>query len=166
MHAAPVKWGLLARVEAIDAAQHALDLQYYIFRGDELGLIIASALLRAADRGVRVRVIVDDGETVVGDEKILALSAHPGIELRLFNPFRYRGHSQVVRAAEFLLNKNRLDYRMHNKFLVADNSVALIGGRNIGNQYFKIDPNSQFGDEDVVSAGPIVQQLSAVFDEF
>ena len=158
--------GLLARVELIDSARHSLDLQYYIFRGDESGLIVAAALLRAADRGVRVRVVLDDGETVAGDEKIAALSARQGIEVRVFNPLRYRGHNRVVRGAEFLFNKNRLDYRMHNKLLVADNAVALVGGRNIGDQYFQIDPDSQFGDDDVVAVGPIVQQLSGVFDEF
>ena len=158
--------GLLARVELIDSARRSLDLQYYIFRGDESGLIVAAALLRAADRGVRIRVVLDDGETVAGDEKIVALSAHQGIEVRLFNPLRYRGHNRVARGAEFLFNKNRLDYRMHNKLLVADNAVALVGGRNIGDQYFQLDPDSQFGDDDVVAVGPIVQQLSGVFDEF
>jgi len=158
--------GLLARVELIDSSRRSLDLQYYIFRGDESGLIVAAALLRAADRGVRVRVVLDDGETVAGDEKIAALSAQQGIEVRVFNPLRYRGHNRVVRGAEFLFNKNRLDYRMHNKLLVADNAVALVGGRNIGDQYFQLDPDSQFGDDDVVTVGPIVQQLSGVFDEF
>jgi putative cardiolipin synthase len=158
--------GLLARVEVIDAARRSLDLQYYIFRADASGLLVAAALLRAADRGVRVRIIVDDGETIKGDEKILAMSAHPGIEVRIFNPFRYRGHSRVIRGTEFLFSKSRLDYRMHNKLLVADNSVALIGGRNIGDQYFQIDPDSQFGDDDLVTVGPIVQRLSGVFDEF
>ena len=158
--------GLLARVELIDSSRRSLDLQYYIFRGDESGLIVAAALLRAADRGVRVRVVLDDGETVAGDEKIAALSAQQGIEVRVFNPLRYRGHNPVARGAEFLFNKNRLDYRMHNKLLVADNAVALVGGRNIGDQYFQLDPDSQFGDDDVVTVGPIVQQLSGVFDEF
>lgn len=158
--------GLLARVELIDAARHSLDLQYYIFRGDESGLIVAAALLRAADRGVRIRLVLDDGETAAGDEKIAALSAHQGIEVRVFNPLRYRGHLRVVRGSEFLFNKHRLDYRMHNKLLVADNTVALVGGRNIGDQYFQLDPKSQFGDDDVVAVGPIVQQMSGVFDEF
>lgn len=158
--------GLLARVELINSARRSLDLQYYIFHGDESGLIVAAALLRAADRGVRVRIVLDDAETVAGDEKIAALSAQQGIEIRVFNPLRYRGHNRVARGAEFLFNKNRLDYRMHNKLLVADNAVALVGGRNIGDQYFQIDPASQFGDDDVLAVGPIVQQLSGVFDEF
>jgi putative cardiolipin synthase len=94
--------GLLARVELIDAARRSLDLQYYIFRADESGLIVAAALLRAAERGVRIRVVLDDGESVAGDEKIAALSAHQGIEIRVFNPLRYRGHNRMVRGAEFL----------------------------------------------------------------
>jgi len=158
--------GLTVRVEMIDAAQRSLDLQYYIFRADESGNLIAQALLRAADRGVRIRLLVDDGETVAGDEKILSLSAHSGFEVRIYNPLRYRGHSKIRRGAEFLFDKARVDYRMHDKLMVADNVVAIVGGRNIGNQYFQIDPGSQFGDDDVVVAGPVVPQLSAVFDEF
>ena len=158
--------GLLARVELIDAASSTLDLQYYIFRGDESGLLIASALLRAAERGVRIRLILDDGESVAGDEKILALASQPGVEVQIFNPLRYRGHVRALRAADFVLEKGRVDYRMHNKLLIADNSVVLVGGRNIGDQYFQIDPKSQFGDDDVMAAGPVVAQLSAVFDEF
>src|SRR5882757_9416994 len=158
--------GLTARVEMIDAAQRSLDLQYYIFRSDDSGNLIAEALLRAAARGVRVRVLVDDGETIAGDEKLLALTARPGIEVRTFNPLRYRGHIRAIRATEILFGKARLDYRMHNKLMVADNAAAIIGGRNIGDQYFQIDPESQFGDDDVVVVGPIVQRLSAVFDQF
>jgi cardiolipin synthase C len=158
--------GFLTRVQMIDAAERTLDLQYFIFRGDETGRLITAALLRAADRGVHVRVLIDDGDTVAGDEQILALDGHPSVEIRVFNPFSYRGHARLRRTVEFVFNKRRLDYRMHNKLLVVDNSVALIGGRNIGNQYFQMDPESQFADDDVFSVGPVVQQLSATFDEF
>jgi putative cardiolipin synthase len=158
--------GLTARVEMIDAAQRSLDLQSYIFHSDRSGNLIAQALLRAADRGVRVRVLTDDGETVPGDERILSLAAKPSIEVRLFNPLRYRGRLKLLRGAEWLFDEGRLDYRMHNKLMVADNAVAIIGGRNIGDQYFQIDPESQFGDDDVVVAGPMVQRLSGVFDQF
>jgi putative cardiolipin synthase len=158
--------GFLTRVQMIDAAERTLDVQYFIFRGDETGSLITAALLRAADRGVRVRVLIDDGDTVAGDEQIFALDGHPSIEIRVFNPFAYRGHSGFLRGMEFAFNARRLDYRMHNKLLVVDNSVALIGGRNIGNQYFQMDPESQFADDDVFSVGPVVQQLSATFDEF
>src|SRR5271170_7090224 len=111
--------GFLARVQMIDAAERTLDLQYFIFRGDETGRLITDALIRAADRGVRVRVLVDDGDTVAGDEQISALDAHPNIEIRIFNPFVYRGHSHMRRSIEFMFNASRLDYRMHNKLLIA-----------------------------------------------
>jgi len=158
--------GFLVRAQMIDAAEKTLDLQYFIFRGDETGRLLTDALMRAADRGVRVRVLVDDGDTVAGDEQISALDVHPNIEIRIFNPFVYRGHSNLRRSIEFMIHASRLDYRMHNKLLLVDNAVALIGGRNIGNQYFQMDPDSQFADDDVFAAGPIAAQLSSTFDEF
>ena len=158
--------GFLIRMQMINAAQKTLDLQYFIFRGDDTGRLLTGAVLRAADRGVRVRVLLDDGETMAGDEQITRLEAHPSVEIRIFNPFAYRGHSTLFRATEFMFNASRLDYRMHNKLLVVDNAIALIGGRNIGDRYFQIDPASQFADDDVFSAGPIAQKLSASFDEF
>jgi putative cardiolipin synthase len=158
--------GFLMRAQLIDAAEKTLDLQYFIFRGDETGRLLTDGLLHAADRGVRVRVLVDDGDTMAGDEQVIALDAHPNVEVRVFNPFAYRGHSTVRRALEFMLHASRLDYRMHNKLMVVDNAVALVGGRNIGNQYFQMDPESQFADDDVLAAGPIVVRLSATFDEF
>ena len=158
--------GFLARMEMINAAERTLDLQYYIFHGDDTGRLLTGAVLHAADRGVRVRILVDDGETLAGDEQLTALEAHPLIELRIFNPFAYRGHVEGIRAIEFAFNSGRLDYRMHNKLLVVDNSAALIGGRNIGDQYFQIDPESQFADDDVFCVGPVVQRLSGTFDDF
>lgn len=158
--------GFLIRMQMINAAERTLDLQYFIFHGDETGRLLTAALLRAADRGVRVRVLIDDGETEPGDEQLAALQAHKSIEIRIFNPFSYRGHNKLFRATEFMFNASRLDYRMHNKLMVVDNSIALLGGRNIGDQYFQVNPESQFADDDVFSVGPIVQQLSATFDEF
>jgi cardiolipin synthase C len=158
--------GFLIRAQMIDAAERTLDLQYFIFHGDETGRLLTDALLRAADRGVRVRILVDDGATTAGDEQIIALDAHPNVQVRIFNPFAYRGHNTMRRALEFMLHASRLDYRMHNKLLVVDNTAALVGGRNIGNQYFQMDPESQFADDDVFAAGPIAARLSASFDEF
>src|SRR5664279_1332949 len=112
--------GFLMRMQMINAAERTLDLQYFIFRGDETGRLLTDGLLRAADRGVRIRVLVDDGDTLPGDEQILALAAHPSIEVRVFNPFVYRGHSRVRRALEFLAHPRRLDYRMHNKLMVVE----------------------------------------------
>jgi len=158
--------GFLTRMQMINAAEKTLDLQYFIFRGDETGKLLTDAVLHAADRGVRVRVLIDDGETASGDEQLVALVAHASVEIRIFNPFLYRGHSALLRAAEFAFNSRRLDYRMHNKLMVVDNAVALMGGRNIGDQYFQVDPASQFADDDMFTGGPIAQQLSASFDEF
>ena len=158
--------GFVTRVQMIRQAERTLDLQYFIFRGDETGRMITDELLRAADRGVRVRVLVDDGDTTDGDERILKLDGTPNIQVRVFNPFDYRKHNRILRNLDFAFHKSRLDYRMHNKLMVADNAVALIGGRNIGNQYFQLDPASQFADDDVFTAGPIVQQLSHSFDDF
>ena len=158
--------GFLARLEMINAAERTLDLQYYIFRGDETGRLLTDALSRAAERGVRVRVLVDEAERVPGDEQLLALSGHAGIEIRVFNPWRYRGNHNFLRDIEFILHHSRLDYRMHNKMLVVDGAVALAGGRNIGDQYFQVDPQSQFADDDVFVGGPITRDLSSKFDEF
>ncbi len=158
--------GFLMRMEMIKSAERTLDLQYYIFHGDESGRLLTDALIRAADRGVRVRLLLDDGETVRGDEQIFAIAARANVEVRIFNPFAYRGHNQLIRATEYLFNHSRLDYRMHNKLLVADNSIALVGGRNIGDQYFQIDPESQFADDDIFVGGPIVHDLSGTFDEY
>ena len=158
--------GLLARIQMIDAAQKTLDLQYYIFRGDTTGHLILDALTRAAQRGVAIRLLVDDGDTTRGDEQVLALRSQSGTQVRVFNPFRYRGHNRLLRALEFAGNSARLDYRMHNKLLVVDNTLALIGGRNIGNEYFQIDPQFQVADDDVFVAGPLVHTLSGTFDEY
>jgi len=158
--------GFLTRMQMINAAERTIDLQYFIFRGDETGRLLTGAVLRAADRGVRVRVLIDDGETVAGDDQIIKLEAHPAVEIRIYNPFSYRGHNVMIRATEFMFNSSRLDYRMHNKLLVVDNAIALLGGRNLGDQYFQIDPEAQFADDDVFAAGPIARKLSASFDEF
>jgi putative cardiolipin synthase len=158
--------GFLMRMEMIETAERTLDLQYYILRGDESGRLLTDALIRAASRGVRVRLLLDDGETLPGDERIFAIAGRANVEVRIFNPFAYRGHNRLMKGTEYLFNHSRLDYRMHNKLLVADNSIALLGGRNIGDQYFQIDPESQFADDDVFVGGPIVRALSGTFDEF
>lgn len=157
---------LLTRLQMVNAAERTIDVQYFIFRADDTGKLLTEAVLRAADRGVRVRVLVDDGETVAGDDQLVALDAHPRIEVRIFNPFAYRGHSTLLRALEFTMSNSRLDYRMHNKLMVVDNAIALIGGRNVGDKYFQVDPDSQVADEEVLAAGPVVKELSATFDMF
>jgi len=158
--------GLLLRLELIAQAQRSLDLQYYIFHGDESGRLVTEALLAAARRGVVVRILVDDGEAVAGDEQLFALAGDPNVAIRIFNPFRYRGHSSVLRGTEYLFSHSRLDYRMHNKLFVADEVVALIGGRNIGEQYFQVDPGGQYADDDVLVTGPETEALRGAFEAF
>jgi cardiolipin synthase C len=158
--------GFSARIQLIDAAEHSLDLQYFIYHQDQSGRLVTAAALRAADRGVRLRVLVDDGAVERGDHRIRLLAAHPGVEVRVFNPFSYRGDSTVLRGLEFAFNHRRLDFRMHNKLLIADNAGALIGGRNVGDEYFQADPGQQYADDDVFVVGPTVQELSAQFDAY
>ena len=159
--------GLLLRLELIERAQRSLDLQYYILRGDESGRLVTEALLAAARRGVRVRVLVDDGESAAGDEQLWALAGDPHVAIRVFNPWHYRGHNGFLRGLEFLGHHGRLDYRMHNKLFIADGAAALIGGRNIGDQYFQVDPGSQYADDDVlVTGGAEVGELAATFELF
>ncbi len=158
--------GLAARVQIARNAERTLDVQYFIFRGDQTGTLVLEELRHAADRGVRVRILVDDGDTKPGDEHVLELDGYPNMEVRVFNPFDYRGHNAALRNIDFFFHKSLLDYRMHNKLLVSDNGIALIGGRNVGNEYFQLDPDMQFADDDVFVGGPIVQALSKSFDEF
>jgi cardiolipin synthase C len=158
--------GLLLRLELIAQANSSLDLQYYIFHGDESGRLITEALLRAARRGVRVRILVDDAESAAGDEQVFALAGEPHVAIRIFNPWRYRGHNGFARGVEFAFSRTRLDYRMHNKLFVADGAIALLGGRNIGDQYFQVDPESQFADDDVFVTGPVVPTLAGTFEQF
>jgi putative cardiolipin synthase len=158
--------GFLTRIELIRAAERSLDLQYYIFRGDKTGSVVRDALKEAALRGVHVRILVDDADTVAGDERLFDLAGVPNVEVRVYNPWSYRGHVRLFRHLEFLTHHSRLDYRMHNKLLIADQAVALAGGRNIGDQYFQVDPDSQFADDDVFTVGAALVPLQKSFDDF
>jgi putative cardiolipin synthase len=150
------------RIAMIDQADKTLDLQVYIWQPDETGRIIAERLVRAADRGVRVRVLVDDMGLGGTDAGVASMDAHPNIEIRIFNPFANRTFSNL----DFLVDLDRVNHRMHNKTIVADNSFAVIGGRNIGDYYFSVNPNTNFRDLDIMAAGPIVRDISRVFDHF
>ena len=150
------------RVALIDFAEKTLDVQYYIWSADTIGLMLADRLVRAADRGVRVRFLLDDVNFKKRDSATASLAAHPNIEVRIFNPHRYRS----LRGAEFLANFGRLNKRMHNKILVMDNTCAIVGGRNIADQYFGLNEDFNNRDLDIAAAGPIVREISATFDEF
>jgi len=153
---------LAARIALADLAQKTLDVQYYIWEADATGRILTERLVRAADRGVRVRVLVDDINLSGRDARIAALDAHPGIEIRIFNPFKYRR----FRVLDFATDLARVNHRMHNKMMIMDNALSLVGGRNIGAHYFASHARSNFRDLDIVGAGPIVPETSNVFDHF
>jgi putative cardiolipin synthase len=149
-----------ARVLLAHAADRSLDVQYYIWRGDQTGYLLLEALWRAAERGVRVRLLLDDGGTTGLDREIAALDAHPSIEVRLYNPFASRGS----RAIGYLADFGRLNRRMHNKSFTADNQAAIVGGRNVGNEYFGAGGGTLFEDLDVIAVGPVVREVSKAFD--
>jgi phosphatidylserine/phosphatidylglycerophosphate/cardiolipin synthase-like enzyme len=149
-----------------DHAEKTLDIQYYIIHEDDSTRIFLHHLRMAADRGVRVRVLIDDLNTAGEDRRFMHLSEHRNVEVRIFNPFTAARFSTWIRWVASASEMQRVNHRMHNKLFVADNSIAITGGRNIGDQYFMRDPYSNYIDLDVVAAGPIVPELSASFDEF
>ncbi|WP_062607987.1 phospholipase D family protein [Caballeronia calidae] len=153
---------LLARVILTEKAEKSIDLEYYIWHSDLTGRTLASAVLKAADRGVRVRVLLDDLGTNADDEALLALSAHPNVSVRLFNPVASRGFKTISAALDF----SRVNRRMHNKAMIADNEAAILGGRNVGDEYFGASSAVTFGDLDVLMHGPIVHDVSNSFDIF
>jgi putative cardiolipin synthase len=149
-----------ARVVLADTAERTLDLQYYIWHGDQTGYLLFEAIWRAAARGVRVRLLLDDANTRGLDETIATLDAHANIEVRLYNPFVQRDARGVAFATDFA----RLNRRMHNKAFIADNQVAVMGGRNIGNEYYAAGEDVAFRDLDVAIAGAAVHDVSDAFD--
>jgi cardiolipin synthase C len=153
-------------ISLADHAERTLDIQYYIIHEDESTRTLLHHVRLAADRGVRVRLLVDDLNTAGEDRRFMHLSSHANVEVRVFNPFTAGRFSNWTRFLSSATDIRRINHRMHNKLFVADNSLAITGGRNIGDQYFTLDPRSNFVDLDVVAAGPIVSALSASFDEF
>ncbi|CAG4888949.1 phospholipase D family protein [Paraburkholderia saeva] len=153
---------LLARVVLTEKADRTLDLQYYIWHNDQTGEALADAVLKAADRGVRVRVLLDDLGTGADDEVLLAIASHPNVQVRLFNPVASRTFKKIGSLLEF----SRINRRMHNKSIIADNQAAILGGRNIGDEYFGASNDVSFGDLDVLTFGPLVHKVSTAFDQF
>jgi putative cardiolipin synthase len=141
-------------------AEKTLDLQYYIWRANRTGRLLLAELIAAADRGVRVRLLLDDMDLAWDDKQLERLGAHRNIEVRIFNPFANRD----VGFLDFLFDFNRVNHRMHNKAFIADNSIAVIGGRNVGDRYFSANEQANYRDLDLYTVGPIVQQASASFD--
>jgi len=153
-----------ARAASARLAGRSLDLQYYMWHDDLVGHLLAREVYAAAERGVRVRLLLDDINTKGLDPALLALDAHPNIEVRLYNPFRNR--SGVWRLLEMVQRFFSVNHRMHNKAWIADGRVALVGGRNIGDEYFDANRSVNFRDLDMLLLGPAVADASAIFDDF
>ncbi len=150
----------LARLALADTADRSLDIQYYILHGDTTGRLLLDHILRAADRGVRVRLLLDDLGTAAKDETLLAIAAHRNVEVRLFNPVALRS----ARGLGILADFGRVNRRMHNKSFTADNQITILGGRNIGDEYFEARSDLDFSDLDVMAVGPVVDEVSSSFD--
>lgn len=164
--------GLKWRLVLIDAARYSIDAQYYLWYGDSTGRLLIRHLVQAADRGVRVRLLVDDLNTMLEDaatvtqrdEIVGRIDAHPNIELRLFNPWKYK--ALVARVGESMTRLKQVNRRMHNKSLIVDNQAVIVGGRNVGNEYMGLNTDFNFRDIDVLAIGPVAVQASAVFDNY
>ncbi len=155
-----------ARLALIEAATIGLDVQSYIWEFDASGQAITDALLRAADRGVRVRVLIDGFRAGDKTHALKSLALHPKVEVRLYNAFRTSFRPDTVRFAELATDFQRLNQRMHDKVLAADGVAAVLGGRNVSDEYFGLSPVRYFHDRDVVVAGPLVAEVSRAFDLF
>ena len=152
------------RLWLTDMAEETLDMQYFIWKADASGDLLLDRVIKAADRGVRVRILVDDIYIIGADQTVAALSQHPNIEVRLFNPMKGRGTSTLMFVLEYLGRIEQLNHRMHNKLIVADNRFAVVGGRNIANEYFGLNPKHNFTDFDVITFGRVAEKVSASFD--
>ena len=150
------------RLNLAEQAEKSLDLQYFLMKDDTAGTVMADALLKAADRGVRIRFLLDDVFTTAPDRILILLNQHPKIEIRMFNPVSRSG----VYSLNFLGDFKRANRRMHNKSFTADNSISVVGGRNIADEYFQLKNDSQFIDLDILAVGPVVPEISDSFDEF
>jgi putative cardiolipin synthase len=150
------------RLDIIDRAQATIDAQYFLIKPDAAGVGFSGALLRAADRGVRVRVLLDDIFTTAGDEGLALLSAHENVQVRLFNPLSRQG----IATLNYMVDFKRANRRMHNKSLTVDGLVTIIGGRNIAGEYFDMNPKVRFWDFETLSFGGLIPEVSDSFDIF
>jgi len=151
-----------ARVLLARKAEKSIDLQYYMYHQDTVGSLLTYEMLRAADRGVRVRMLIDDIYGNEGEDTWVALDAHPNIEVRLWNPWK-RGKNRLIQS---VFRATDINYRMHAKSFTVDNQATVLGGRNIGDEYFDADTDVAFSDIDVLAIGPPVVEVSSEFDEY
>jgi putative cardiolipin synthase len=150
----------VARALLAHYAERSIDVQYYLYHRDLVGRLLMHKLIQAANRGVRVRLLIDDMDLGGRDNSLLALDNHPNIEMRVFNPF----DRKIGRMSQFVTGFGSVTRRMHNKSFTVDNQVTIVGGRNIGNEYFDADPTLEFSDLDVMAIGNVVKDVSHSFD--
>ncbi len=151
-----------ARLRMMEEAQSSIDAQYFILKKDRAGALFTGKMLRAADRGVKVRFLIDDIFTPDADEALTLLDSHPNIEVRLFNPVS----RQAYKYWSYLVDFKRANRRMHNKSFTVDNAASIVGGRNIGEEYFELKQDVKFDDYEVFAIGPVVREVSDGFDQF
>lgn len=154
-----------ARAQSARMAARSLDVQTYIWHADLTGMFFAHELIAAADRGVRVRLLLDDLDARAKNSGLAALAAHPNIDVRLFNPFASRA-GVLGFLGEGIRSFGRINRRMHNKSWIADNRLAIVGGRNVGDEYFGASDQMNFVDLDFAMIGPVVRDASASFDAY
>ena len=154
----------LSRAALADLASRSIDVQYYIYEADDSGTVLADRLLAAARRGVRVRLLVDDNNLVRSEDRLATLAGQPNFEIRVFNP--YRNRVRWMRPWEFATSFGRVQRRMHNKIFAVDGELAVIGGRNIGDNYFDLHRGVNFSDVELLAAGPVARAAVASFDEY
>jgi putative cardiolipin synthase len=152
----------VARGVLAHRAERSIDVQYYLYHADLVGWLLTDQLLKAADRGVRVRILVDDMDLGGRDLRVAAADSHPNLEIRIFNPFSRK----ASRISQFVTRVGSVTRRMHNKSFTVDGKVTILGGRNIGNEYFEADPDLAFADLDVLAVGPVAREVSTVFDRY
>ena len=152
----------VGRAVSASLAEQSIDLQYYMFHQDTVGWLLIRELVAAADRGVRVRMLIDDIYGEEADDVWLALDTHANVKVRPFNPFA-RGHSKNL---QYVIRLKTVNHRMHSKTFTADNQVSVVGGRNIGDEYFDADRDLAFTDLDVMAIGPVVSEVSQEFDQY
>ncbi len=161
----PLQQGMDAlgvRLRLAERAEKSIDLQYFLMKDDTAGAVMTNALLKAADRGVRVRFLIDDIFTTFPDRYFLLMNQHPNIEIRIFNPISRRG----ISAFNILFHFSQANRRMHNKSFTVDNAISVVGGRNIADEYFELNTDAVFIDFDVLALGPIAAEISRSFDEY
>ena len=154
------------RAHLADTARHTLDIQYYILHDGLTTRMLIQHLLDAADRGVRIRLLLDDMTSYGHDARIAALSCHDNIEVRLFNPIESGRALAITRFFSFMARLQRMHRRMHNKLWIADSAVAITGGRNLGDEYYGASSDMNFSDLDLLCRGPLVSEMQASFEQY